>query len=421
MDSHYTKTKLTNGLTLLTIPMPSVESVTSLVMVRVGSRNESAKIRGLSHFLEHMPFKGTRKYPNSQILSSTVDGIGAEFNAFTGKEYTGFYVKAAAKHLELTLDILSQLLFHPLIDKKEMEKEKGVIIEEINMYEDQPMTKVGLDFESLLYGNTPLGWESVGTKETIRGMKRQDFLDYMGTWYRPDNMVVGIAGAIPQAQNLVEKYFNKKQLTVYRIRSFTDKFNQQRPALKIRFKKTEQAHLCLGVRAYPLGHKNRYALSVLSTILGGNMSSRLFMEVREKRGLAYYIRSHPEAYTDNGYLVTQAGTNIDKAQETVKVILGQYYQAKIKKSELTKAKEFLKGRLILGLEDSQEVAGLYTEDWLLEGKLRTPQEIIANIDKVTIDDITKVAAEIFVPEKLNLTIVGPYKERDRQKFEKILK
>ena len=429
MDSQYTKTTLSNGLNLLTIPMPSVESVTVLVMVHVGSRNETKNIRGLSHFLEHMPFKGTQKYPTSLALSSAVDSVGAEFNAFTGKEYTGFYVKAAANHLELCLDILSQLLFHPLIDEKEMEKEKGVIIEEINMYEDQPMAKIGLDFESLLYGNTALGWETVGTKQSIREMKRQNFIDYMNTWYRSDNMVIGIAGKVETQDlaSLTEKYFNNKKFPAknnYQRQVFS--FSQKKPEILMRYKKTEQAHLCLGVRSYPLSDSRRYATALLASILGGNMSSRLFMEVREKRGLAYYVRTSKDSYTDNGYFVTQAGTAINKSAETIKVILEQYmgimnHELRIMGSELTKAKEFFKGRLILGLEDSREVSQLYAEDYLLEGNIRTPKEIIKNIEKITLADLEKVAADIFRPQNLNLTIIGPYKDKDRQAFEKILK
>ena len=427
MDSQYTKTTLANGLNLLTIPMPSVESVTVLVMVHVGSRNETKNIRGLSHFLEHMPFKGTQKYPTSLALSSAVDSVGAEFNAFTGKEYTGFYVKAAANHLELCLDILSQLLFHPLIDNQEMEKEKGVIIEEINMYEDQPMAKVGLDFESLLYGNTALGWETVGTKQSIRAMKRQNFVDYMNTWYRPDNMVIGIAGKVKKDEKLIEKYFNNKKFPAknnYQRQVFS--FSQKKPEISVTYKKTEQAHLCLGVRSYPLSDSRRYATALLASILGGNMSSRLFMEVREKRGLAYYVRTNKDSYTDNGYFVTQAGIRIDKAHEAVKVIWDEYQKTlnskyKILNTELTKAKEFFKGRLILGLEDSREVSQLYAEDYLLEGNVRTLGQIIKNIEKVTLDDLDKVAEDIFRPQNLNLTIIGPYKDKDRQEFEKILK
>jgi predicted Zn-dependent peptidase len=463
MDSCCHKELLSNGLTLLTVPMPSTQAVTVLVMIKVGSRNETSQYRGISHFLEHMPFKGTQKYPTALKLSSTVDAVGAQFNAFTGKEATGFWVKAAGKHSQLALEILSQLVFHPLLPSREIEREKGVIIQEINMYEDQPMAKVGNDFESLLYGNTPLGWETIGTKETVAAMQKQNFLDYMKKWYRPENMIVGIAGAIPSGlKTLVERYFVKPVIpdrlkagsgiykndvlrhpeldsgSISRIDSgspcrqagMTKEtkliFSQRRPEISLRHKKTEQAHLCLGVRTFPRGHKNRYHLAVLATILGGNMSSRLFMQIRERRGLAYYVRTQAEAYLDNGYLVTQAGTDIDKAGKTIEVILKEYkkisnFKFQISKGELTRAKEFLKGRLILSLEDSQEVASFYTDDLLMEGKIRTPQEVMKAVDQVSIESVTGVAQEIFAPQNLNLAIIGPFGDNDKKGFEKIIK
>ena len=438
MNSNYAKQTLSNGLRLVTIPMPGVRSVTALVLVGVGSRQEKKKTRGITHFLEHLPFKGTKKYPTSLKLSSVLDAVGAEYNAFTGKEYTGFYVKSASEHLELGLDFLSQLIFHPLLEEEEIKKEKGVIIEEINMYEDQPMVKVMWDFETLLYGNTSLGWETLGTKETVAGFGRGDFSDYMKRWYCPGNMVIGIAGAIPQAQSV-----KRKVQSLFSTRSDFQgsptegrlKFEQQRPVLAVKYKKTAQAHLCLGVRTFKRNNPDRYALSLLATILGGNMSSRMFTEVREKRGLAYYIKTAGQSYIDNGYLVTRAGTDIRKTGEAIKVIQEEYQkvrgstpkashlggQAKfeVRESELKKAKEYVKGKLILGLEDSEEVASLYVDDLLLEGKIRTPEEILKAVDKVSIADIKKVAGEIFRPENLNMTVIGPFK--DKEKFEKLLR
>ncbi len=427
MNSKYTKQTLSNGLRLVTVPMPGVRSVTALVLVGVGSRQEKKKTRGITHFLEHLPFKGTKKYPTSLKLSSVLDAVGAEYNAFTGKEYTGFYVKSASEHLELGLDFLSQLIFHPLLEEEDIKKEKGVIIEEINMYEDQPMVKVMWDFETLLYGNTSLGWETLGTKETVSGFGRGDFSDYMKRWYCPGNMVIGIAGAIPQAQSV-----KRKVQSLFSTRSDFQgsptegrlKFEQQRPVLAVKYKKTEQAHLCLGVRTFKRNNPDRYALSLLATILGGNMSSRLFTEVRGKRGLAYYINTAGQSYIDNGYLVTRAGTDIRKTGEAVRVIIEEYQkvsrsQLPVASKELNKAKEYVKGKLILGLEDSEEVASLYVDDLLLEGKIRTPEEILKAVDKVSIADIKKVAGEIFRPENLNMTVIGPFK--DKEKFEKLLR
>jgi len=409
--------------------MPGVRSVTALVLVGVGSRREKEKTRGITHFLEHLPFKGTKKYPTSLKLSSVLDAVGAEYNAFTGKEYTGFYVKSASEHLELGLDFLSQLIFHPLLEEEDIKKEKGVIIEEINMYEDQPMVKVMWDFETLLYGNTSLGWETLGTKETVSGFGRGDFSDYMKRWYCPGNMVIGIAGAIPQAQSV-----KRKVQSLFSTRSDFQgsptegrlKFEQQRPVLAVKYKKTEQAHLCLGVRTFKRNHPDRYALSLLATILGGNMSSRMFTEVREKRGLAYYIKTAGQSYIDNGYLVTRAGTDIRKTGEAVRVILEEYQkvsrsQLPVASKELNKAKEYVKGKLILGLEDSEEVASLYVDDLLLEGKIRTPEDILKEVDKISVADIKRVAREIFRPENLNMTVIGPFKDKDRQEFQNLLK
>ena len=432
MNSDYNKQTLSNGLKLITIPMPGVRSVTALVLVGVGSRREKEKNRGITHFLEHLPFKGTKKYPTSLRLSSVLDSVGAEYNAFTGKEYTGFYVKSAAEHLDLGLDFLSQLIFHPLFDKKEIEKEKGVITEEINMYEDQPMAKVMWDFESLLYGNTSLGWETLGTKKTVAGFQRNNFTNYVKRWYRPENIIVGIAGAIPETRNskpetrnLIRKYFGSAR-TVLEGSKKEEKleFAQQKPALAVKYKKTEQAHLCLGARTFERNHPDRYALSVLAILLGGNMSSRLFTEVREKRGLAYYIKTGAQSYIDNGYLVTRAGTDIRKTGEAIRVIIEEYKKVKsqklkVKNLELRKAKEYVKGKMILGLEDSEEVASLYADSLLLEGKVRTPEEILKAVDKVKIDDIIRVAGKIFRPENLNLAVIGPFK--NREKFEKLLR
>lgn len=459
---------LDNGLKIITLNIPQSQSVTALLMIKIGSRYEDDKLAGISHFLEHLPSKGTKKYPTAHDLAVTLDGVGAEHNAFTSKEYTGFYVKSASIHLELALEILSQLVFHSLLPSKEIEKEKGVIIEEINMYNDHPMAKVGSNFEKLIYPNSDLGRQVIGFKKTVKSFKRKDFLNYQKQWYKPERMVLGIVGGTSKIKNeklkmknLIEKYFSKNYPSEHaparrRIWHGTRpnrqseiarpgggiagqqgqnsqenelgklSFIQQKPQLKIKYKKTEQTHLCLGVRTFPRGHKDRYAMAVLTTILGGNMSSRLFTEVREKRGLAYYIKSDIASYFDNGYLVSQAGVSINKAEEAVKVILEEYnkvqsasWRIKVQSGELRRAKEYLKGKFALGLEDSKDVAGFFVEDLLLEEKIRTPKEIVKEIEKVTLLDIKKIAQKIFVNQGLNLAIIGPYKEEG--KFEKILK
>lgn len=399
--------------------MPSVKTATALVMVEAGSRYEKAKINGVSHFLEHMIFKGTKIRPSSLAISSLIDGIGGAFNAFTGKEYTGFYVKAESGHLELILDVISDMLQNSLFDQKELDKERGVIIEEINMYEDQPQARVGELFEEVMYGTQPLAKRISGTKEVIQKITREEMLDYVGKMYHSKAIVVGLAGDL-KTDSLVQKYFG--QVAKGGENSFEPvKDGQEKPQSLVQYKKTDQAHLCIGVRAYDMNHPDRYVLSVLGTILGGNMSSRLFIEVREKRGLAYSIHSDNEEFRDCGYFVTQAGVGLDKAEDTIKVILEEYNKMKAKPptlEELRRAKDYSKGKMVLALEDSFKVASFYTSQELLRQEIETPEEIMAKIEAVTAEDIQMVAKDIFVNQKLNLALIGPFKDKDQ--FGKLL-
>lgn len=420
----YQKNTLPNGLRLLTIPMNSVASACVMIIVGAGSRYERKNINGISHFLEHMAFKGTFKRPSALIISSIIEGIGGEFNAFTSKDHTAYYIKAAKKHLPLLFDILSDMLLNSRFDEAEIEREKGVIAEEINLYEDTPMRKISMIYEELLYGDHPLGWDIAGEKEVIKKLKREDFLEYIDGLYAPNNVVISVAGGIGsngEVKKLTEKWLGDwKKRDIWQFKRMSD--NQTKPAIKVVYKKTEQAHLCLGVRAYPRGHKDHFAAEVLSAILGGGMSSRLFIEVRERRGLAYYVRSEIEKYHEVGNFVAQAGVDLKRIDDAIKVILSQYYRIAedpVKASELSKAKEFLKGRLILELEDSKNVAGLYGEQELLEKRIYPPKQLLAKIDQVTADDIQRVAKDIFKQNRLNLAVIGPFK--DEKRFENLLK
>lgn len=423
----YTKQILPNGLRILTVPMPSVASVTVLIMVGAGSRYEEKNINGISHFLEHMAFKGTVKRPTQLDIASTIDGIGGEFNAFTSKDHTGYYVKAAAKHLPLQLDVLTDMLLHSKFDPVEIEKERGVIIEEINMYEDTPMRKISDLYENLLYGDTKLGRDIAGRKEVIKSVKREDFMSYLDRFYGPSNTVITVTGAVDtngntsaKVKEMIEELLGGwKNRNVTMADPIDDK--QDGPKLLVRFKDTQQAHLCLGVRSYHLTHPDRYKLAVMTTILGGGMSSRLFMEVREKRGLAYYVRSENEEYREVGNFVTQAGVDVARIEDAVKIMLEQFLKMTkepVRNEEIVKAKEFLKGRLTLELEDSRSVAGLYATTEVLEDHVRTPKEIFAKLDEVTIEDVQNVAQDIFKEKNLNLAVIGPYKEEER--FSKLL-
>ncbi|MDP3888831.1 MAG: pitrilysin family protein, partial [bacterium] len=359
MDT-YKKTILVNGLRVITVPMPAVDSVTAMILVGAGSRYETKRTNGISHFLEHMTFKGTPKRPSAFAISSTIDGIGADFNASTGKEETLFYVKSAKEHLDLALDVISDMVLAPLIKKDEVEREKGVILEELNMYEDLPMRRAAEYFEQLLFPNSSLGWDIGGEKETVKGITREDFLEYRQRLYLPDNMVLVVAGGAAEEEvvEMAQKYLGG--LNGKKGRSeFGETFKQEKPQIFLKTKKTDQTHLVLGVRGNPLGHKDRYAETILASILGGGLSSRLFIQMRDKRGLAYYVRADAEHFLDNGYFAAAAGVDTQRVDEAILAILEEFRKltnaSAIESQELTKAKEYVKGRLILELEDSRSV------------------------------------------------------------------
>lgn len=429
----FSKKVLPNGLTVVSAPMPSFESATALILVGAGSRYETKKNNGISHFLEHMAFKGTKTRPTYLEIAGLIDGIGGEFNAFTSKEYTGYYVKAGKNNIEIIIDLLSDMLQNSKLDEVEIEKEKGVIIEEINLYEDTPMRHIGDIYERLLYGDTPLGWDTAGEKEIIRSLKRKDFVEYMNSLYSPDNMTVVFAGGIETkaVEKLAVKYFG----SIARFKTAKPlpiKEKQNKPEVMIKHKVTEQAHLALGVRTVPLDSKDRYSLSVLASVLGGGMSSRLFSEVREKRGLAYYVRCASDHYTDAGSLVVTAGVDPKRIFEAVEVIAAELADLRderkpISKEELRKAKEYIKGHLVLELEDSRSVSIYYATQQLLEKEIDNPDDIIKKIDNVTVEDIMEVAKKYLTEETLNFAVIGNFgkdkktENANRQKFEKLLK
>ncbi|MBI2007307.1 MAG: insulinase family protein [Candidatus Blackburnbacteria bacterium] len=428
----FQKTTLNNGLRIITVPMPSMESAAVEVFVGAGTRDEKKEVNGLAHFLEHMVFKGTKKYPSAHAISSAVDAIGAEINAHTGKEATAFYIKAWEKHLGLAFDILSEFIKHPLLKKEEIEREKGVIKEEIAMYEDLPMRKAPSVFEELLYGPSSLGWEILGSRETVSNIGRDDFVDFRRRFYSPRNMILTVAGRFDKGRvlGMAKEAFgelrdkaNKDSDNSNNNKDNNERNSSGKPELKVVNKKTEQAHIVLGVRGNPLGHPDRYKETVLSTVLGGGMSSRLWTQIRERRGLAYYVQTYIDHYTDNGYLATRAGVKLDKVEEAVKVTLEEYQKTKklknISKAELEKAKEYLKGKLALGLEDTHAVAEFFGEQELFEKEVKTPEEIMSEIDRVTVEGVLEVASKFFQKNRLNLAIVGPFEDSSR--FGKLLK
>ncbi len=420
----FNKTILPNGLRLITVPQAGSESMTVLVLFKTGSKYETKNINGISHFLEHMFFKGTKKRPDTQAVSEVLDRVGGAYNAFTLKETTGYWAKVAAEHWEIAVDWVADILLNSKFDAQEIEREKGVIVEEINMYLDDPRSYVGEIWEDLLYGDQPAGWDTIGTKEVVTKLARPQFIKYLNEHYRSQSAVVCLAGKLPpenQFKQKIVRYFQtikkgtgKNKLAV--------KEAQKKPRALLRFKATDQTHLCLGARAYSLAHPDRYVLTLLATILGGMMSSRLWISVRERRGLAYYIRTSYEKYTDSGYLVTQAGVANNRTEEAVSTILAEYRKIrdeKIKADEIRKAKDCLKGSMKLYLETSDRLAGWVGEQEILQGKILTLPQILAKIEAVTAGDLVRVARDIFQPKKLNLALIGPFKEKE--KFEKILK
>ncbi len=421
----YQRKVLLNGLSIITVPMTSTKSVTVMVMVGAGSRYENIKNNGISHFLEHMAFKGTKKRPSALAIANEIDGVGGKWNAFTDREITAYYIKSASEHIELSLDVLSDMLSNSLLDQNEIDKEKGVILEELNMYEDAPMQKIDDYYKKLLYGDTPMGRDIIGIKEVIKNLKREDFVKYLKSLYSPNNMTVVIAGGInsKKAEELVKKYFGKmSSFDTLRYEKVIE--NQESPAVFLKSKKTEQTHIAIGFRTIPLKSKEKYALSLLSIILGGNMSSRLFHEVRERRGLAYYIRTYSTHHLDCGNLVSYAGLDSTRIEEAIKVILEEYEKIKnekftINKEELKKAKDFAKGHMVLELEDSRSVASFYAQQEILEKEIRNPDESLKKIEKVSLDEVREVAKKYFVKKGLNLAIIGNF--TSRQNFENLLK
>jgi len=422
MNKPYQKHTFKNGLRLVTVPMKNTKAVTILVLVGTGSKYEIKEINGISHFLEHMFFKGTKKRPNTLKLIEPLDKIGGIYNAFTDQEKTGYWAKVDNKYLNIALDWVSDIYLNSKIEQKEIDLEKGTIIEEINMYLDDPKRYIGEIFDKLLYKDQPAGWSITGKKEIVVNLKRKQFMNYIKNHYSSYNTVIIISGNIKtDLKSKVQKYFKninnnkpKDKKTVIE--------KQSKPEILIHYKKTQQTHLCLGVRGYNLFHKDKYVLDVLKIILGGGMSSRMWTSIRERKGLAYYVWVENHKDLDTGVFITQAGINNQKVEKAIKIILQEYRKIKDKKinsKELKKAKEYIKGKSVLSMESSDAQAYFYGNQELFENNILTLKEKFAKIEKVTISDIQRVARNIFKPEKLNLALIGPFK--DKKRFEKLLR
>jgi predicted Zn-dependent peptidase len=413
----FERTTLPNGVRVLTAPMPHAQSVSCFLFYAAGSRYETKETNGIAHFAEHMFFKGTERRPRSRDITGEIDAIGGEFNAFTGKEYTGYYVKCAAEQRDVALDVLVDMLRHSKFEAEEIDREKGVIVEEMNMYFDTPRDFIGGVYDELLYGDQPLGWDIIGRKETVRAATRETFLDYVDRWYKPERMVVGLGGRIGEdAIEALERLLGDVPAGDTAAPAPVAIPSNGGPQVRVHTKQSDQAHLILGVRSYPLSHPDRYAVQLLTTVLGGGMSSRLFTEVRERRGLAYYVFGTNNSYTDAGSLYAQAGVDInriDDAIETIVAELRKIAEEPVPPEELEKARNSAKGRFVLQLESPHGTILFGLRREVLEGQAIDPSEVLAGLDAVTAADVQRVAQDVIGRNALNLALIGPFDDADR--------
>ncbi len=419
----FSKKKLKNGLTVVTIPMVDNPTVTVLVLVETGSKYETKKLNGISHFLEHMCFKGTEKRPKAIDISRELDALGSQYNAFTSQEFTGYYAKSEARHFKQIFDVVSDVYLNSTFPALEIEKEKGVIVEEINMYEDMPHRHVQDMIMELLYSREPAGWNIAGTRENVRAMKRSDFINYHGAHYVPNATTLVVAGQVKESEVLAE---------VTRVFGHIPKGNkgtkvkvvekQKKPAVITQYKKTDQSHFVLAFRSFDIFSKKNAALSVLASVLGGGMSSRLFQKLREEMGVGYYVRAYDDGYTDHGYFQVSAGVDNKRVSEVLVAVLAECKKLTeeiVSKEELQKVKDYLVGNMKLDLESSDSIAHFHGLQEVLKKEIKTADQKAKEIGSVTAEQVRDVAREIFRTSNINLAIVGPIK--DKTKLIKILK
>jgi predicted Zn-dependent peptidase len=428
----YSIERLANGLAVMRIPIEGVESVAMVVMARVGSRYESPETWGVAHFLEHMVFKGTKLYPTNKQISETIDGIGAQFNAFTGEEATAFYIRSAAKDVDLGIRMLGQMVTQALILPEEIERERGVILEEMHMYEDQPDAHNAMKFNQMFYAESGLAHNIIGTQETIKKIEQKDFKDYVDTWYAPDNLLLVVAG---KKSAVMQKDLSKKieQEFVFAPRrnptpkqsDFWEKEFHYGGRLNLENRKTEQVHFVLGWPGINRFDQREEALTVLSTITGGNMSSRLFSQVRERRGLCYYINSQVESFSDGGFWGAAAGVNPEKLVEALTVTVEEFEKlatgkAAVSEAEVRRAKDFLTGQLTLAQESVYNLAINYGMRWLLNGEVTTVEERLKRLQRVTLAEVRAVAGDLVKPEELRLGLIGELTNQQKTAIKKMV-
>jgi len=439
-DIKFSRKKLKNGMELVTAPMLKNPTITAIILFKIGSRYEDEKYAGISHFLEHIVFKGNKLYRNPLELSAAVDSLGGRYNAFTSKEYTGFYIKVGAEYLDTALEWLGQLVTTPLIPDQDVEMERNVILEEINMYNDTPTAQIGYIFEELVFPGSTLGRNIIGTKKSLIGIKKSEITKHFRSNYYPSNAVLAIAGDLGElGEQKVNKYF--KFLKKDGKQALEDKVGGPSPRLRLHvakasddgarakrvktfYKKTDQTHLMLGAKTFSYLDKRRYPLSVISAIMGGGMSSWAFTEIREKRGLAYYVRSSTDLYKDMGAYSIGAGLNNDKLELAVKEIMKLFKRIRekgVSAKDLKKAKDQLIGGMLLNRETSEDIATTLVSDVISYGEVTPFSEDVRIIKRINQSEIKRLAQEFFAPERLQLAMIGPWKKKDEEKFAKLLK
>ena len=418
----YQKKVLDNGLRIITCPMPHTRSVSICIYLGAGSRYESEAQAGVSHFIEHLCFRGTEKRPSAKDISGAIEGVGGVLNGGTDKELTVYWCKVAQPHFQLALDVLVDMVLHARFDKKDIEKERKIIIEEISMSKDAPNQLVGMILDELLWPDHPLGRDVAGTNQTVEAMTRELMLDYMASEYSPANTVISIAGniqhreAVEEVNKILGQWENRKKPLNYLPYK-----ELRNPRLKVESRETEQTHLCLALPGLSLQDPRRFTLDLMNVILGEGMSSRLFIEIRDKLGLAYNIHSYLDHFQDSGALTVYAGVHPKNLEIGISAILEQLtlLKEKVSEAELTKAKERSKGRLLLRMEDSRSVAGWVGGQEILNGSILDVEEVVAIIDKVTAEEMCALAKELLVGDRLRLSVVGPVKSQNH--LEKLLK
>jgi len=409
----YQKTTLDNGLRLITSSMPHTRSVSICFFIGAGSRYETEEQAGISHFIEHLCFKGTPKRMTSNEISTAIEGVGGILNGGTDKELTIYWSKVAQPHFPLALDVITDMLLNSKFDPVDIERERQIIIEEINMSKDLPSQRVNILIDELLWPGHPLGRYTAGSKESMAAITRNMILDYLKSHYLPDNTVVTIAGniqhqeAVAALSQVIGNWTKRQSHPGYLAYE-----EQQNPRLRVERRDTEQAHLCLGLPGLPLLHPNRFTLDLLNIILGEGMSSRLFTEIRDKLGLAYSIHSYIDYCLDTGAITIYAGVEPRNLLVAVQAIAEQLVKLKepIDESELSKAKELVKGRMLLRMEDTRAVAGWLGGQEILTDKILTVDDVVSIIDAITANELGDLAKELFIGERLRLAVVGPVDE-----------